>query len=334
MANQLQHYVPRFLLRQFGNGKKEHVHVIDKQSGNEFSFSASKKSAISVAAEYGMYDFEFDGNSLTIEPGLAELETQSADYVSRIVKEQRLAIDDPMERGILARFLAVQMVRTRAVREKQRDILDRLREWMEKEGAPNELFAPDPLVGEGENAAKAFMAKTICNAPNHYGQALVEKDWLLIATEAKYPFLMGDHPIAMVNDVDRPGRGNLGIKCEGIQIYLPLSPTLALALWCPSLQRRLLTLMEKMDAKSMNLELCEADLKAWVRAVESVEAIRKGVPLTYAPENAMYFNSLQVIHAERFIFSNRKEFALVHEMVEKDHSLRQGPRMTEATGKF
>ena len=28
MGNQLQHYVPRFSLRQFGKGKKDHVQVV------------------------------------------------------------------------------------------------------------------------------------------------------------------------------------------------------------------------------------------------------------------------------------------------------------------
>ena len=51
MGNQLQHYVPRFSLRRFGHGKQDHVHVMDKQSGRKFSFSASKKALISVAAE-------------------------------------------------------------------------------------------------------------------------------------------------------------------------------------------------------------------------------------------------------------------------------------------
>jgi hypothetical protein len=145
---------------------------------------------------------------------------------------------------------------------------------------------------------------------------------------------MGDHPFAMVNDVDLPGRGNLGITCEGIQIYLPLSPTLALALWCPSLQQQLLLFVEKMKGKRMASELSEADRKASRQAVEIVDAINKGVPLMYELENALRFNSLQVIHAERFVFSNQKEFPLVRDMVEKDPLLRRGRRMTEATGKF
>ena len=29
----VQHYVPQFLLREFGNGKKNHLHVFDKLTG-------------------------------------------------------------------------------------------------------------------------------------------------------------------------------------------------------------------------------------------------------------------------------------------------------------
>ena len=29
----VQHYVPQFLLRKFGNGKKDQLHVFDKQTG-------------------------------------------------------------------------------------------------------------------------------------------------------------------------------------------------------------------------------------------------------------------------------------------------------------
>ena len=51
------------MLRQFGKGKKDHAQVMDKQIGRKFSFSASKKVLISVAAGYGMYDFEFMGET-------------------------------------------------------------------------------------------------------------------------------------------------------------------------------------------------------------------------------------------------------------------------------
>lgn len=61
MTQQLQHYVPRFLLRKYGSGKKHYVHIFDKQTGKTFKLAADNKALIPVAAERGMYDFEFMG---------------------------------------------------------------------------------------------------------------------------------------------------------------------------------------------------------------------------------------------------------------------------------
>ena len=102
MRNQLQHDVPKFLLRQFGKGKKDHFRVMDKQTGRKFSFSASKKALISVAAEYGMYDFEFMGQPVSIEPNLASLESKAAESIARLSREEKFDLADPMERATLA----------------------------------------------------------------------------------------------------------------------------------------------------------------------------------------------------------------------------------------
>lgn len=45
--SELHHYVPRFLLRRFGTGKKEHVQAYDKTSGTV----ASRPDFVATAAE-------------------------------------------------------------------------------------------------------------------------------------------------------------------------------------------------------------------------------------------------------------------------------------------
>ena len=45
-------------------------------------------------------------------------------------------------------------------------------------------------------------------------------------------------------------------------------------------------------------------------------------------------HSLQVAHAERFVFSCDVNFSLVEEMIRRDSKMRHGRRMTEATGNF
>ena len=335
MRNQLQHYVPRFLLRQFGKGKKDHVRVMDKQTGRKFSFSASKKALIAVAAEYGMYDFEFMGQPVSIESNLASLESKAAESIARLSREEKFDLADPMERATLACFLAVQMVRTRAVLETQADMMARMTAWLKTQGAPAGFFEDDPNVGSGENADKALLARLITNAPKDLAPAFVEKDWLLVSTDRKHPFLMGDHPITLFNDVDMGPWGNLGITVEGIQVYFPLSPTLALAIWCPSLRQRPLDLVDRLAGLSeAEPDLAAQHVEDWQHALSTLNSFRLGTPLAYRPEHVDHFNSLQVAHAERFVFSSDGNFALVEEMIRRDSTMRKGRRMSEATGKF
>jgi hypothetical protein len=49
----IQHYVPQFLLRNFGNGKKDQVWVYDKIDGRSFPTNAKN-----VASESRFYDFQ------------------------------------------------------------------------------------------------------------------------------------------------------------------------------------------------------------------------------------------------------------------------------------
>jgi hypothetical protein len=207
MAEQLHHYVPRFLLRRFGQG--EVLHVMDKHTGKRFQTGASKKSGLEVAAEHGMYDFEFMGTAMTLEPALADLEAKAASVIERIVRKETLDHSNADERGTLADFLAVQMVRTRAAWATHQEFFGRMEAWLRQGGATDEFFKPDPLVGGGENAQKALRAKVICNAPADFGSAIAEKDWMLLKTEDGTTYLMGDHPFTMFNQVDRRPRGNL-----------------------------------------------------------------------------------------------------------------------------
>lgn len=335
MGDQLQHYVPRFLLRQFGSGKKDHVRVYDKHTGKSFSFSASKKSAIAVAAEYHMYDFEFAGEQVTIEPRLADLESRTSEFVVRLIRAERFDFDNPLEQATLASFLAVQMVRTRAVMEQSNDIMNRMRSWFEAQGgAPEGFFAPDPLVGDGVNAEKAMLARRITTAIPQFAPALVDKDWVMLKTDSKHPFLMGDHPFAMFNDRDTGPRGNLGIGCEGIQIYFPLSPTLALGLWCRSLRDECRGVVEALHQKSIRSQLTAGELHGLKVAKCAIEAIENGTPIHVEPDSVVHFNSLQVRSAERFVFGSTDDFSLVDEMLASDPTMRRGQRITEARGKF
>lgn len=328
--SQLQHYVPRFLLRRFGVGKKKRLHVFDKHTGRRFASAARN-----LAAERSLYDFEFRGTKLTLEPGLAELESRAARHIERIVKDKRLHVMEHEERGELARFLAVQMIRTKASVAMTRDVYARMEKWLRKSGADDKFFEPDPALGSRENAERAMFAREIAEAPKDLGPALVAKDWVLLQNDGKKSYLIGDNPLTMHNMIRREGRGNLGLAVEGIEVYFPLSPDLALALWCPSHREALVNGYQRIAQSSKTQPwLGEQFSDVSKNVVDIMNAITKGVPLRSQAENVVFFNSLQVAFAERFVFGSNEDFSLVEEMIRIHPELRHGRRLSEGTGKF
>jgi hypothetical protein len=324
-----QHYVPQFTLRKFANAQGQ-IHVFDKHAGKSFSAAVNK-----TAAERYYYDFEFAGEPATLEPTLAKVESKAAAHIDRIIKNSRIDISNPLERGELACFLSIQMIRTPAHQAMHRDQWDRMEAYLRAEGMAESFFALPPQIGEGENAERVLMARTIVNAPKDFGPAFIEKDWILLRTDAQHPFIVGDHPLCLHNDIDSGIRGNLGLKVQGIQIYFPLTPELALALYCPSHQEALLADIKKLDKLSeSDPSVVEKFGEAWSGAMDIVEALQTGGVLDSKSENVDFFNSLQIATAERFVFSSDGNFTLVKDMIQTNSELKRGRRMEEATGKF
>ena len=84
MSDPLQHYVPKFMLRRFAKTDADVVFAFDKHLEKSFRLSTAKKSKMSVAAERFLYDFEFHGVPMTLEPSLSALETKAAEIASEI----------------------------------------------------------------------------------------------------------------------------------------------------------------------------------------------------------------------------------------------------------
>jgi hypothetical protein len=330
MSAKRQHYVPHFLLRYFSGNDKGQLYVFDKTKHKAF-----QANPINLAVISNYYDFNFHDEQLTLEPALAELEGTASQHISRIITNRRLSPLDPFERGELARFFAVQLVRTPAKEAEFDDISRQIEKYLRDQGMPDTFFEKDPAMGEDENVKRISRARTIYNAPEHFGALLAHKDWVLIESNPNTPYIMGDHPLTMYNPIQRLGRGNLGLKVEGIQLYFPLSPDLTLSLLCPSYYQIFLEGIEKISNFSeMNSNMPRKLIEAWKYAVDFVEAVQTGKPIKSTPENVIFFNSLQISTAERFIFSSVNDFSLVQDMVQDNEELRHGCRLQEVTGKF
>ena len=67
---------------------------------------------------------------------------------------------------------------------------------------------------------------------------LLSKAWYLLETRPEHPFYVSDNPVVLENRNDFGVYGNIGLAVPGIQIYLPLSSTLMLAMYCPSIREQ------------------------------------------------------------------------------------------------
>src|SRR3989442_4864407 len=106
-----QHYVPQFLLRHFADPVSRVLHTFDKQSKK--TFAANPRN---VAAEGYFYEFDTEWGSMSLEPGLAELEARAAAILEGVIRTESLRLLSPDDRLLLAVFFAVQFTRTRQVR--------------------------------------------------------------------------------------------------------------------------------------------------------------------------------------------------------------------------
>jgi len=334
MSEPLQHYVPKFMLRRF-SGPRDLVHAYDKHQDKVFAFSTAKKSKVGVAAERAIYDFEFLGTPMTLEPSLSSLETKAAEVTSKIIQNRKVDPESHMDKAIMASFLAVQFVRTKSTMARLDDLSERMEKFFRSEGAPDEFFEPEPEVGDKANARKAHYARMITNAPKDLAPLLTDKVWHLLQTEESDPFLMGDHPFTRFNESNSGNRGALGLRSKGVQIYFPLTPTLALGLMCKTYLDTMIEGIERIDRLSAAKMGNPAELrKLRSETMPLIEALLTGGVVKCQRESVEHFNSLQIIEAERYVFSRKSNFQLAKEMIASDEATRHGPRMVEGSGAF
>ena len=97
-AAQNQHYVPKFILRNFlANPKKEQVHVFAKSSGRGFTTSIKN-----IMAERRFHEFSIDENYLaSFEKSVCRVEDMLLPAYRNVVENRRID-GTPEQKALLA----------------------------------------------------------------------------------------------------------------------------------------------------------------------------------------------------------------------------------------
>ena len=310
--DKVHHYVPKFLLRNFGTGKKDRIHVFDKKTRRSYSTNVKN-----IACESGFYDFDVDGVELTLEPSLAKVESVAKPLIAGILSSDSVKDISPTERAELSAFFALQMTRTRNFRERftggRRLLAEKVGPMVGRDRGQLSPELEEILRPQDENQAAfdtaRFMVKSVASFWPHFAN----KSWNLLRTDSAHPFMIGDNPVAMQNTLNKPHPvfGNIGLAVAGIEIYLPISSRRALGLWCPTVLRH----------------FEERASQGFVDAQELVHLIRSSTPIPYGPSHVENFNFLQVAYSERFVMRATGDFSLAERMIAGDPSFSLGPRM-------
>ena len=329
-AAQNQHYVPKFILRNFlADDKKDRVSVFAKSTRRGFVTAVKN-----VMAERKFNDFRVSDSLMgSIEEGSGRIENAVLPLYRRILEEQRLS-GSLEEKETLALFISFQMLRTRAWRDSFVEMEEQLDEHLQKRGASiNQVEGYTPLTDDN---LKLLHARSIKESLPKFTEILSTKDLLLLRAKRGRAFYLGDDPVVLYNDEPRdPFWGNIGLTVKGIQIYVPLSADMMLAAWCPSILREMeessSAAHAKLDTAYVNTILSpiiagRSDITALRDQIklareslrktsEFVAACRSGVPADMTDDNMDFYNSMQVQSAREYVVCRDSDFRLARRFV-------------------
>lgn len=316
----IQHYVPQFLLKQFTSGKKPQVWVFDKTTGKKF-----KSHVKNVASEKGFYNFRFKGNELTIEPSLSDIETHASKIIKDIVRKNSISDLSDEDRLFLSHFFALQFVRTKQHRQLFRDLSETLRDTLKKRG--EDISQIKDYVEVDDKTLKFHGIRSILKS-GEYAPYFLNKSWVLFKTTKSHPLYISDNPVTLQNMIDHGPYGNIGLAVRGIEIYFPLSKTLALGMFCPSHEEEFRKTYEKYKLiMRVDPELGSRSIKDSSFISQIMNGFEKKETVPYRAESVVNHNSLQVIFSSRFVFSSSDDFSLALKMIRDNQKLKFGPKM-------
>lgn len=290
------HYNPRSILRHFSvNRGGTKIYVFDKATGRSFLNSIDD-----AGAERDFNTFEAEGLIISFEPLFDDIDGQLAGLVDRLVREHTVSCLDVAERRTLALGVAMQLLRTRMPRGNMQSAMEHLRQQARAWG-----FDPDELangaIPTDEDTRRAALEMLM--QPEGLAASIETKRTFLVRTDPEQPLWTSDNPIALHQTYPY---GDLGVSAPGIEIYFPISCDLALAFYCPSIQRQLERFLARRPPGFEVKKLSEI-----------YRGLQTGAAVSLGTDTTRFLNELQTLRSTRFLYSPTDEFALAQRVIER-----------------
>jgi len=218
----IQHYVPRFYLRNFATRRNNEILLYCFDKTDFRSFPTNIKG---IGCEKFFY--ENIETEQTLEKALSKLERDFSKVYAKLGNSRSLLSLDRNEKTILASFVAVQDIRTKEFRELLRSFGKEMKRVLGDKPLSNDLREQLETV-DSEDYIRSNHSKMVAetlSGKTGFIEIYLSMKWILFENYTKIPLWTSDHPVNRFNPIDLSPLGNLGLKSRGIQVFFPLSPT-------------------------------------------------------------------------------------------------------------
>ena len=300
---QNQHWVPKFLLKNFADhdGRVYRLNVADDR--------ITKSSPKQAAARLNFNVLLAKGSPRSFEEEFERLETGAARSFVDIIQNQSLTKLDSARRMAIARFVAAQSFRTEAYRLG---------------------FQPDPANPDIGSAIEMLIEDI-----DQLAGLVFARDWVLLTVnEGDQPFYLGDNPVVLQATENPEKARELGLDMDGVEAFLPLSPRCALYMICAKIGKEIVegyrNALRISVAELSGIELEDFEVRQALpiarRTLQSAEplyqAIVNGIPLPASSENVENFNYLQCAWASSGVYSNCSDFSFAERVFRENPQYR------------
>lgn len=332
MAAQNQHYVPKFILRQFlSDEEKEQVTVYDKHEDKVFETSIKN-----IMAERRFNDFSTGELEASFEPAACRIEDVVLPIYQTVLENRRLELTPEVQKN-LALFVAFQFTRTKALRNVREALQVHLEERAEKMGhRPKDIAGWEPFT---EDVKKREHVASILHSLEEFTHLVSLKRFFLAEPAPGSFFCLGDSPVTLTNRRHFGPYGNIGLGVPGIELYMPLAADLMLCAWCPTnidKVSRYLSQKKQLEQEALagvmagriqpeRMKIALDGIKEEFAEADTLgTALETGVPISSTSENMDHYNSLQSMHAYRYVLSKNGDFETVRRHNKEFPKFRKG----------
>ncbi|MDM1044331.1 DUF4238 domain-containing protein [Myroides sp. 1354] len=265
-----QHYVPKLLLKNFSS-KDSFIWTYDKLAKtNNWNF-IKERPINRVASENYFYDQIQKDENFSFEYELGKIEREISPLIEKLVLNQKINSITELEKEKISYFIAIQLIRTKWQLNRVKDHVTEFEEIINQ------------FTGmQQESIDHKTLWFSLFEAATKFSTTIQNKVWLLGKSDRL--FFISDNPVVLQNTINQSTvRSTIGFDSYGIEIYMPLSDSLILCMFCEKL------LQNKHEIPNL---------------------------LNFDYENVLNINALQFYQSERFLFSSSNNFEMIKESID------------------